>query len=375
LKTIGAEGFAVITKAEPRRAAIIVGKDPRGMLYGIGWLLRKSQLREGSILVPAKLKKVSTPKYWLRGHQLGYRPKTNAYDAWTPEQFDQYIRELALFGTNSIEICPPRTDDEYTNKHMKVEPMEMMIRLSEIIDSYGLDVWIWQPNMGKPLDPSHPTYPLQPPWDPSMGPDEHYVTEEGMQKELAEREEIFSKLKRIDHILVPAGDPGHLHPDQLFPWMERVAPLLKKYHPRAKIWLSPQAMMPTREWLSSFYEYVNKKPEWLGGVVFAPWVKTPIEEIRRIVRNDIEIRRYPDITHNIACQYPVRNWDLAWALTLHRECYNPRPIAMKKIHNAFDQFACWRRDLWPRNATGRALWHPIPRFVSPSSSGQRLRKW
>ncbi|MHC4214517.1 MAG: alpha-glucuronidase family glycosyl hydrolase [Planctomycetota bacterium] len=339
-KTLGAEGFALMTKTEPRKATIIIGKDPRGMLYGIGWLLRKSQLRENSILVPRNLIKVSTPKYWLRGHQLGYRPKTNAYDAWTPGQFDQYIRELALFGTNSIEICPPRTDDEYINKHMKVEPMEMMIRLSEILDSYDLDVWIWQPNMGKPLDPSHPSYPLQPPWDPSMGPDEHYVTEEGIQKELAEREEIFSKLKRIDHILVPGGDPGHLHPDQLFPWMERVAPLLKKYHPSAKIWLSPQAMNPTREWLSSFYKYVNKKPEWLGGVVFTPWVKTPIDQMRRIVRKDIEIRRYPDITHIIACQYPVRNWDLAWALTLHRECYNPRPLAMKAIHNAFDEFAC-----------------------------------
>ena len=99
-------------------------------------------------------------------------------------------------------------DDEYISKHMKVEPMEMMIRLSEILDSYDLDVWIWQPNMGKPLDPSHPSYPLQPPWDPSMGPDEHYVTEEGIQKELAEREEIFSKLKRIDHILVPGDNMG-----------------------------------------------------------------------------------------------------------------------------------------------------------------------
>ena len=37
-KTIGAEGFALMTKTEPCKAAIIIGKDPRGMLYGIGWL-------------------------------------------------------------------------------------------------------------------------------------------------------------------------------------------------------------------------------------------------------------------------------------------------------------------------------------------------
>lgn len=90
----------------------------------------------------------------------------------------------------------------------------------------------------------------------------------------------------------------------------------------------------------SFYKYVNRKPRWLGGVVFAPWLKTPLPEMRKIVDKELKIRRYPDITHNVVCQYPVRNWDLALALTLHRECFNPRPVAMKKIHNALDEYAC-----------------------------------
>ncbi len=46
----------------------------------------------------------SSPHYAVRGHQLGYRPKTNAYDAMTVEMWDQYIRELAIFGTNTIEL-------------------------------------------------------------------------------------------------------------------------------------------------------------------------------------------------------------------------------------------------------------------------------
>jgi hypothetical protein len=312
----GDEGFCLMVKSEPHKAALIVGKDERGVLYGIGRLLRKMELRAGSIRVPDGLRIVTAPKYMLRGHQLGYRPKTNAYDAWSPAQYDQYIRELALFGTNSIELIPPVSDDEYMSRHMK-DPMQMMIRHSEIIDSYGLDVWIWYPNVGK-----------------------DYVTEAGIKKELAEREEVFKKLKRIDHILVPGGDPGHLDPDVFFPLMDRVAPVLQKYHPKAKIWVSPQAMQPTREWLASFYEYVNKKPKWLGGVVFAPWIKTPLPEMRRIVDKDIPLRRYPDITHNVACQYPVKDWDLALALTLHRECFNPRPVAMKTIHNALDEYAC-----------------------------------
>ena len=312
----GKEGFHLCVRSEAHVAAVVVGKDERGVLYGIGRLLRKMELRTGSIQIPAGLSIVTAPKYPLRGHQLGYRPKTNAYDAWSPAQYDQYIRELALFGTNSIELIPPVSDDEYMSRHMK-NPMQMMMRHVEIIDSYGLDVWIWYPNVGR-----------------------DYVTAAGISKELAAREEVFEKLKRIDHILVPGGDPGRLHPDVFFPFMDRVAAILAKYHPQAKIWVSPQAMQPTREWLDSFYTYVNQKPKWLGGVVFAPWVKTALPEMRRLVSAEIPIRRYPDITHNVACQYPVKDWDLALALTLHRECFNPRPMAMKTIHNALDAHAC-----------------------------------
>jgi hypothetical protein len=313
----GPEGFTIALKREPRPAVIICAADTRGLLYGVGRLLRKIELEPKTILVPSDLRVATAPKYSLRGTQLGYRPKVNAYDAWTEAQFDQYIRELALFGANSIEILPPRTDDERTSRHMKLPPMEMMVRLSEIIDSYGLDVWVWYPNMGK-----------------------DYTKEKTIQAELAEREEVFRRLKRIDHILVPGGDPGNLDPDVFFPWIAKVAPVLQKYHPHAKIWVSPQAFLPTHEWLDSFYSYVNQKPKWLGGVAFAPWIATPLPEMRAIVDKSIKIRIYPDITHSVECQYPVPNWDLAFALTLHRECYNPRPVAMKTIHNLCAPYTC-----------------------------------
>ena len=54
----------------------------------------------------------SSPWQKMRGHQLGYRPKTNSYDGWDAGQFEQYIVDLALFGTNFIELIPWKTDDE-----------------------------------------------------------------------------------------------------------------------------------------------------------------------------------------------------------------------------------------------------------------------
>lgn len=312
-QTLSKEGFRLLIK---ENAILVVGNDPRGVFYGVGKLLRNLYMKPGSILAPDNLKITTSPRYAIRGHQLGYRPKTNAYDAWDQVQFDQYIRELGIFGANCIEIIPPRSDDTLTSPHMKLPPIEMMNKQAEIIDSYGMDVWIWYPNIGE--DYAHP---------------------DSVREELEEREEIFKKLKRIDVVFVPGGDPGDLHPDILFMWLEKVAKVLNKYHPKAKIWVSPQAFRPTKEWLDAFYKNVNLRYPWFGGVVFGPWIKTPLPEIRKIVDPEIPIRRYPDITHSISCQYPVKDWDLAFAMTLGRECYNPRPAAEKVIHNALDEFA------------------------------------
>jgi len=97
-------------------------------------------MRDGQILVPENLNIASSPAYPIRGHQLGYRPKTNSYDAWSIGQFDQYIRDLAIFGANSIEIMPPRTDDDFSSVHMQLPAIEMIAEQSKICDSYGMDV-------------------------------------------------------------------------------------------------------------------------------------------------------------------------------------------------------------------------------------------
>jgi len=263
-------------------------------------------------LVPVSATISTTPVYSVRGHQLGYRPKTNSYDAFSVAQFDQYIRELALFGANSIEIVPPRTDDDATSVHMKLDPIKMIAEQSRICKSYGLDVWMWYPNMG--ID---------------------YRNEKTIQEELTERETVFSSVEKLDAVFVPGGDPGDLQPEVLFGWLEKKAAVLKKYHPDAKIWVSPQVFRPTKKWMDTFYEYVNRKYSWLGGVVFGPWIKTPVDSMRKIIDPSIPIRMYPDITHSLSAQYPVPDWDLAYAMTLGRECINPRPKDEKHIHNRF----------------------------------------
>lgn len=314
LPEIKSEGFKLVALPS-EKTVVIVGKDARGILYGVGRFLRNAEMQDGSVQIPAQLALSTSPRYPIRGHQLGYRPKTNAYDAFSVAQFDQYIRDLAIFGANSIEIMPPRTDDDFTSPHMKLPAIKVIVEQSRICKEYGLDVSMWYPNLGK--DYAHP---------------------DSIQKELKEREEIFSILPKLNAVFVPAGDPGDLEPDVLFAWLEKEAVLLHKYHPNAKIWVSPQVFRPTQKWFDAFFAHVNKEYSWFGGVVFGPWIKLPVQKIREIVKPSIPIRHYPDITHNYSSQYPVPHWDLAYAMTSGRESINPRPHDEKAIHNAFDQY-------------------------------------
>ena len=48
--------------------------------------------------------------------------------------------------------------------------------------------------------------------------------------------------------------------------------------------------------------------------------------IARQVPPKYPIRSYPDITHSRHSQYPVPDWDLAFASTEGREVINPRPV-------------------------------------------------
>lgn len=314
LPQTGKDGYKIV-QVNPR-TILIAGHDERGALYGVGYLLRKMELRNMQMLVPSGLKISSTPQYPVRGHQLGYRPKTNAYDAWTVAQFDRYIRDLAIFGVNSIEIMPPRTDDDATSVNMKLPAIKMIAEQSRICIEYGLDVWMWYPNMGS-----------------------DYTSPDSIKKELEERDKVFSVLPKLDALFVPGGDPGDLEPDELFSWLAKEAVVLHRYHPNAKIWVSPQVFKPSKEWYSKFFQYVNRKYDWFGGVVYGPWIKMTLPEVRKMTDPSIPIRLYPDITHSLSSQYPIPNWDLAFAMTLGRECINPRPVDEKYIQNFYAPLA------------------------------------
>ncbi len=298
-----AEGFRNSARAG---AVQVQGADPRGVLFGVGHLLRKLEMRRGQVLLDAGYATTSAPETGLRGHQLGYRPKTNSYDGWTIAMWEQYVRDLAVFGTNAVELIPPRSDDDADSPHFPSPPMQMMIDMSKLLDDYGFQVWIWYPAM-----------------------DKDYADPKTVEFALQEWGEVFRKLPRIDAVLVPAGDPGHTPAKVLMPMLEKQTANLRRFHPKAQMWLAPQGFDAGN--LEHFFEMVAARPAWLSGLVYGPQTRISLPELRRRLPKEYPIRHYPDITHTRSSQYPVPDWDPAFAFTLAREPVNPRPLDQAHI--------------------------------------------
>ncbi|MFN0124053.1 MAG: glycoside hydrolase family 20 zincin-like fold domain-containing protein [Blastocatellia bacterium] len=297
------EGYQIKTAGN---VITITGADARGVLYGAGHLLRTLRLAPGAITLPSPLNLTTAPQYPLRGHQLGYRPKTNSYDGWDVAAWEQYIRDLVVWGTNAIELIPPRSDDDADSPHFPLPPMRMMIEMSRICAEYGLDVWIWYPAL-----------------------DKDYGDPKTVEFALHEWGEVFRQLPRVDAVFVPGGDPGATPPRLLMNLLEKQTANLRRYHPRAGMWVAPQGF--SREWMDEFMGMVRAEPQWLSGIVYGPQSRLTLPQMRAAVPARYPIRHYPDITHSRQSQFAVPDWDLAYALTEAREVINPRPLDQAHI--------------------------------------------
>ncbi len=305
------ESFRIISQRQNKRTIIMIeGYDGRGVMFGAGELLRNFIYRPGAVGVPSNLPVSSTPSKLMRGHQLGYRNTANSYDAWTPAQFEQYIRDLVIFGTNSIESIP--IFEEERSPHFKLLPDEMNAKISAICDRYDVDYWIWVPAQFDLRETTKRNHYLQ------------------------RIEKICQMSVRLNGVFFPGGDPGDNPPETVWPLLIDVAQILKKYHPQAAIWLSTQGYKPAQN--QTVYRYVQEqKPAWLGGLVTGP-SSPPVEETRAALPAQYKLRYYPDLTHNVRSDFPVPWWDPVFNFTLGRESVNPRPMHYSALYHFLEPY-------------------------------------
>jgi hypothetical protein len=300
------EGYHLfIDQSKPQVAVRIMGADPRGALFGVGNFLRVANFGKGTLSIDSPLDIATAPKDAIRGHQLGYRTQANSYDAWTPAQFEQYIRELAFFGANSVEGIP--FQDLRPTKVMKYSRREMNRAIGEICNRYGLDYWVWLPA-------------------------DFDLNDRAKRTELLDQStEFFKDTPELTGIFFPGGDPGKNAPELVLPFLEDLSKRMLPIHRKAKIWMSMQMFSKAQQ--DYVYKYIERtSPTWFGGLVGGP-SSAPLAELRARLGKQYMVRDYPDITHNKLSQYEVPDWDPAYARTLGREAVNPRPAEYAAIHN------------------------------------------
>ncbi len=333
------EGYFIGADGD-RNLVWVLGSDSRGLLFGVGRLLRRMVYSIGGVGVEHDFSLHSNPQYPMRGHQIGYRRKSNTYDSWGTEEYEQYIRDLVAWGANSIELIAPSTSKEVINEAgFGRKAWQMAKDLSRILDSYDLQVHVWMPMNdtvleGQEIEGFKPGERLCP------------STSNGLKALLESRRKLFGALERIDHVFIPGGDPGGCECEKCQPWartmMElagKLAPILRENHPQAKIWVSNQMFTPREN--DYLYQYIEEHmPSWLGGLVYSPWATQKVETMRERLPGDYQVRNYPDICHSVRCQYQAPDWDHAYALIEGRECPNPRPRDHKHIHNLYAENFC-----------------------------------
>ncbi len=282
----------------------------RGFLFGAGKFLMKSVFENGKITLIKDITGVYIPEKKIRGHQNAYRTTPNTYDAWSPEDFFRFFKEMMLYGTNTTEILPseePAGKDLY-NPLMKLTIKEHMNRTSAYADEIDMDVSVWYPNDALEEDES-----------------------------AALRRENLKGAKRLDYVFPPGGDPGDYPADQFISRCVKIAREVRKDKPNVGMWPSAQMPRGIPGWGDMFVECVNSSEDGvITGVIQGPNRAMEMDALRKRIDGKFPIRFYPDITHNVRCEYsvhyPTESWHYALAAVNGRESVNPRPQEYKRIH-------------------------------------------
>ena len=303
--SIGRDGYAIHCGAD---SVVVTASGIRGFIFGYGRFLRKIVSVYGVPSLCEDITGVYSPDKPIRGHQIGYRTTPNTYDAWSYDDYRRYYLDMMYFGTNTVEHIPYERGVSKRNRLMKYDEEEFLVKASEMADEFDLDVSLWHPNNDG----------------------------ETVEQAASRRGAIYKTLPRLNVVFPPGGDPGELYPDEFVLRCKEISKALKKVHPNAEMWPSAQQPHSIPTWGAEFIEEMEKLPEEIDGVIHGPNHAFELDELRRKLPSKYPIRLYPDITHNVRCEYPVHfdrdDWHFALTTGLSRECTNPRPREYRLIH-------------------------------------------
>ena len=286
----------------------------RSLIYGYSMFLRRCVVRGDEIFLTKDIGGEYSPYMEIRGHQLSYTDMNNTYETWDAEQYERYIRELMMFGTNTVEAC--LGDDEKHTDLMKYSFEEITKIKSEICKKLDINFSIFCPYTSRLSDEESSDY--------FCG--------------------CCEGIPKFNFYFPPGGDPGDLQAEDFFSRAKKIKADLQREFPNVRLWPSAQAPHEYADWGERFIREMAKLPEEVDGVIYGPNHPFTLDEMRRSIDVKYPIRYYPDICHNVRCEIPVHfdrdDWHYAYAATLSREAINPRPSEYRLIHRLTRQYVC-----------------------------------
>lgn len=286
----------------------------RGLIYGYSVFLRKCRVIDGELALTKDISGKYSPYMPIRGHQLSYTDMNNTYETWDEKQYERYIRDLMMFGTNTVEAC--LGDDEKHTDLMKYSFEEITKIKSQICERLDINFSIFCAYAKRLSDEESSDY--------FCG--------------------CCHNIPKFNFYFPPGGDPGDLQAEDFFVRCKKIKKDLQKEFPDIELWPSAQAPHQYADWGKRFIKEMAKMPEEIDGLIYGPNHPFTLDEMRRFVDVKYPIRYYPDICHNLRCEIPVHfdrdDWHYAYASTLSREAINPRPSEYRLIHRLTKQYVC-----------------------------------
>lgn len=285
----------------------------RGLIYGFAEFLKKAIYEKDKIFLIKDISIKRKPSMQIRGHQLSYTDMNNTVDMWSKAEYERYIRDLMLFGTNMVEADSGVREEKSTL--MRFSQKEMLIAMSEICVDYDIDLSVWHELWSKDSD----------------------------EETLDKMHKLYDDLPKLDVLFPPGGDPGDMQGEAFVQRCIKMKRELRKVFPKIQMWPSAQAPHEYPDWGERFVREMSKLPEEIDGIIYGPNHAMPLDELRRKIDKRYPIRLYPDIGHNVRCETPVHfdrdDWHYALASTLSREAVNPRPSEYRLYHRMTRQYA------------------------------------
>ena len=286
----------------------------RSLIYGYSVFLRRCKTVDGKLVLTKDIGGDYSPYMPIRGHQLSYTDMNNTYETWSEKQYERYIRDLMMFGANTVEAC--LGDDEKHTDLMKYSFEEITNIKSQICEKLDINFSIFCAYAKRLSDEESSDYLCG----------------------------CCNEIPKFNFYFPPGGDPGDLQAEEFFVRCKKVKKDLQKEFPDVQLWPSAQAPHQYVDWGECFISEMAKMPEEIDGLIYGPNHPFTLDEMRRSVDVKYPIRYYPDICHNLRCEIPVHfdrdDWHYAYASTLSREAINPRPSEYRLIHRLTKQYVC-----------------------------------